>query len=226
MHLLLTDRLSCPRCGPEFGLILLAREMRGRRVVWGEFGCPNCREQYPVEDGFGDLRAPPRQPLSESPSSDGEGGREEEDPEAGLRLAALMGVTEGPGTVLIVGPSGFHAPEVHRHLPGVEVVGMDPSLRELPQVEGVSRMVGLPGIPFFAHTFLGVVLSGPTRENLILEGWRVLAPKGGLAVLEPPGGVRGLLEDQGARILLGEEGVLVARKERGAGPELVTLRGS
>ena len=24
MHLFLTDRLSCPRCGPEFGLILLA----------------------------------------------------------------------------------------------------------------------------------------------------------------------------------------------------------
>ncbi len=30
MHLLLTDRLTCPRCGPDHGLILLAREIVDR----------------------------------------------------------------------------------------------------------------------------------------------------------------------------------------------------
>ena len=57
MHLLLTDRLTCPRCGPSFGLILLADRMNDRRVVDGVLGCPNCRDGFPVRDGFGDLRA-------------------------------------------------------------------------------------------------------------------------------------------------------------------------
>ena len=46
----LTDHLVCPRCGPPFGLILLARDVRDRRVREGEFGCPNCRDRFPVKE--------------------------------------------------------------------------------------------------------------------------------------------------------------------------------
>ena len=60
MNVALTDHLVCPRCGPPFGLVLLARDVRDRRVREGEFGCPNCRDRFPVEGGFGDLRPPPR----------------------------------------------------------------------------------------------------------------------------------------------------------------------
>ena len=63
MHLLLTDRLTCPRCGPEFGLILLADKLVDRVVHSGVLGCPNCRDAFQVEDGFADLRAPPRRGL-------------------------------------------------------------------------------------------------------------------------------------------------------------------
>ena len=55
MHLALTDRMICPRCGPGFGLILLAHEVRDRRILEGDLGCPNCRDQYPVRKGFADL---------------------------------------------------------------------------------------------------------------------------------------------------------------------------
>jgi uncharacterized protein YbaR (Trm112 family) len=51
MHILLTDILTCPRCGPAFGLILLAEQTAGRRVLQGVLGCANCRERYPVRDG-------------------------------------------------------------------------------------------------------------------------------------------------------------------------------
>lgn len=51
MHLLLTDILSCPRCGPEFGLILLADRIEARRVLAGILGCANCRSKYPIREG-------------------------------------------------------------------------------------------------------------------------------------------------------------------------------
>ena len=63
MNVLLVDYLACPRCGPAFGLVLVAREVEERRVRTGLLGCPNCRDEFPVEDGFGDLRPPPRSPL-------------------------------------------------------------------------------------------------------------------------------------------------------------------
>ena len=63
MQLLLTDRLACPRCGPGFGLVLLADRMVDRRVHEGTLGCPNCRDSFTVHAGFADLRAPPRGAL-------------------------------------------------------------------------------------------------------------------------------------------------------------------
>jgi len=59
MNLVLTDVLACPRCGPPFGLILLADSMRERRVLEGVLGCPNCYGRYPVRGGLADLRAVP-----------------------------------------------------------------------------------------------------------------------------------------------------------------------
>ena len=218
MHILLTDRLTCPRCGPDFGLILLAQEIRDRRIYYGEFGCSNCREIYPVEDGFGDLRAPPRTPLDLIASSAGEAqgdGAEDPHPEAGLRLAALMGVTEGPGTLLLVGPAALHASAVARLVKGVEVVGINPALFAVPQEEGVSRMVSRPGIPFFSGTFLGVVCSGAVDERGLLEAARVTGSCGRLAVLDSNSEARALLEREGLEILMEEEGVLVAQQGGG-----------
>ncbi len=58
MHILLTDVLSCPRCGPAHGLILLADRIAERRVLEGILGCPNCRARYAIAGGFADLRRP------------------------------------------------------------------------------------------------------------------------------------------------------------------------
>lgn len=71
MNVLLTDHMVCPRCGPPFGLVLVAREVADRRVRRGEFGCANCRDSFPVEDGFADMRPQPRSPA---PPREGGGG--------------------------------------------------------------------------------------------------------------------------------------------------------
>lgn len=232
VHLLLTDRLTCPRCGPGFGLILLAREVRNRRIIRGDFGCANCRETYPVEDGFGDLRSPPRTPLREFPrGSNGGGSGALEDPAPGedeteaLRLAALLGVTEGPGTLLLKGPAATHAGAVARMVSGVEVVGMDLSLWGCSEEEGVSRMVASPGFPFFSDTLTAVLLSGEVEDRELGEAVRVLAPRGRLVVLDAPPRARGRLEREGLRILLDEAGVLVGLWEGHGTQPLVTLRG-
>ncbi|MFO8172712.1 MAG: hypothetical protein R6T96_00420 [Longimicrobiales bacterium] len=226
MHLLLTDRITCPRCGPEFGLILLAHEVRDRRVIRGNFGCANCRETYPIEGGFGDLRAPPRTPLQEL--SVAEKGPVmsalEEGGEAALRLAALMGVTGGPGTLLLTGAAAAHAGDVSRLIGGIEAVAVDPSLRSEEPQEGVSRMVSRPGLPFFSGTFKGAVVSGEVGRDWVSEAARVVAPNCRVVVLDAPEGARGWLESGGLRPILEEGGILVALREGGQRVPPVPLR--
>jgi len=228
VHLLLTDRITCPRCGPDFGLILLAHRVKERRVVEGEFGCANCRERYPVDAGFGDLRAPPRRPVEELPAAKTGPATAslEEDPQGALRLAALMGVTEGPGTLLITGPAASLAGEVTRLVPGVEVVAVSPRLRNTPAEEGVSRMACSPGLPFFSDTFLGVVLSGRPDRRWLAEGIRVLAPKGRVVILDASEEAGPWLKSQGLRVILDEEGIRVAEAGGERRVPLVPLRRS
>lgn len=233
MHLLLTDRLTCPRCGPEFGLILLAHEVRDRRILRGDFGCSNCRETYPVEGGFGDLRTPPRSPLSRlQPGPAVVGDRpttpDEEEGERGeaLRIAAFMGVSAGPGTLLLKGPLARWAKAVARLVDGIEVVAMDPSLRQDAEEGGVSRMVSGPGIPFSSGTFKAALLSGEVREGDLGEALRVLAPMGRVILVEGPSDAKDWLENAGVRIILDQGGVLVGEQPGMGAQPLVTLRGT
>jgi uncharacterized protein YbaR (Trm112 family) len=209
VHILLTDRLTCPRCGPEFGLILLADRIEERRVLDGTLGCPNCRDGFPVADGFGDLRAPPR---SELPTPAEDPVPEEPDPEAVVRLAALLGVPRGPGHLALVGPAARWSGPIADLVEDIEVVGVDPGLRAQRERRGVSRLVAAPGLPFFSRTLRGVAVSGEGAEAWLTEAVRVVAPGGRVVVLDAPGGTRERLEDEGLRVVLAEEDVVVAHR--------------
>ncbi|MGH7444651.1 MAG: Trm112 family protein, partial [Longimicrobiales bacterium] len=126
MYILLTDILTCPRCGPEFGLILLADRMEERRVLAGVLGCANCREHYPITGGYGAFGS--GWPIeTDAPNDD-----------AAVRLAALLGVTEGPGFVLLVGAPATHAGALADMIPGLEVVAASDSARAWSERAGVS----------------------------------------------------------------------------------------
>lgn len=226
MHLFLTDRITCPRCGPEFGLILLAHQVQERRVIQGEFGCANCREQYPVEEGFGDLRIPPRTALDELPPPATGPVTEAElgDPQGAVRMAALLGVTEGPGTLLFTGPMAALAGSVVDLIGGVEAVAVDPSQRGAEGRKGVSRLVSSPGLPFFSATFKGVVVSGVPGKAWLAEAARVLAPKCRMVVLDAAEDTEKELETDGFQTILHEGGILVAQKGTGEVVPLVPLR--
>lgn len=208
MHILLTDLLTCPRCGPDFGLILRGDRIDDRRVLEGELGCPNCRERYPVRGGFGDLRAPPREPFRELPVLPPE-------PEPGdtERLAALLGVARGPGHLVLIGGTARHARGVADMLENVEVVGVGPWLRARDEEPGVSRIAARPGLPFYPRRIRGVALPGAEAETFLDEAIRVVGPRSRVAVLDAPEGARKRMEAGGLSVLLDDRGIVVGGRE-------------
>ena len=203
MHLLTTDRMTCPRCGPEFGLVLVTRRMEDRRVFEGFFGCPNCREEYPIEAGFGDLRPSPRR--------ESEGGTlpAGDDPEGAIRIAALLGLREGSGFVLLAGGAVAYAAGVAALAEGLEVMALHPGLRAAPEEPGVSRFDALQNLPFRSGTLRGVVLEGPDAVERLREGARVLAPEARLVLFAPPAGSGDRLREMGFELLLEEKAAIV-----------------
>ncbi|HET9982695.1 MAG TPA: Trm112 family protein [Longimicrobiales bacterium] len=206
MHLVLTDILTCPRCGPRFGLVLLAEEVRDRRVLEGWLGCSNCRERYRVHNGFADLRPPPAPPL-DAPALPRERGEDQ----AAIRLAALMGMGTGAGRgfSLVVGPAARHASAIAALVEEAEVVGIDAGLAAWPEEAGVSRMAAT-GLPFFDRTLRGVALSGDAAAALLEEGARVLNPMGRLVVEGAPADAEARIRGAGLRVLAQEGGTVVA----------------
>lgn len=208
VHLLLTDRLTCPRCGPEFGLIVLTEEMEERRILRGRLGCSNCRDTFPIREGFGDLRAPPRGAL---PPGRAGPAREVERSET-ERLVALVGVPQGPGTIVLVGAVASHAAGFVQQVQGIEVAAVDGDLSAWPETPGVSRLVAGPGLPFFGRALRGAVVDGELGAAWIREAARVVAPLGRVVVVGAPEGAAGTLSEAGLVILASEGGTVVAAR--------------
>jgi uncharacterized protein YbaR (Trm112 family) len=209
MHLLLTDRLSCPRCGPEFGLILLADQMVERRVIAGSLGCPNCRDRYPVSSGFADLRPPPRPPLSEEKNMAG-GARLEADP---LTVAALLGIPGGPGNVLL-GPGVAHlATGLSELVEGIEWIVLSGSPVPLPPVGSMSPMSVRGRLPLYSRSIRGAVTVGGAGSVPLGEYARVVAPMGRLVILAPPDDAAAAVAEAGLELVLDTaEAVVGGRK--------------
>jgi uncharacterized protein YbaR (Trm112 family) len=223
MHLGLTDRLFCPRCGSDFGLILLANRIQDRRVLEGELGCSNCRGTYPVREGCADLRVSPRSPPEYASLENLMPSAESEDI---VRLGALLGVAQGPGTLLVKGPAQVHAQRLAELIGGVEIVVIGTELMGMRESESVSRVIARPRIPFFSDTFRGILLSGKIDDEDLAEAARSAAPSARVVVLDAPEGAARDAEALGLKVLLKEDGVLVVLKERSRSRPLVTLRGS
>ena len=208
MHLLLTDRLTCPRCGPAFGLILFADRLDERRVLEGSLGCPNCRDRYLVRGGVGDLRPPPRTELPPPPAGNEE---LEADPEQAAAIAAAMGLGAGGGNALLLEGAASLARPLARTLGEMEFVVADPIARAWGEERGVSRLVSGPSLPFFDGTVRGVVVAGHALgEDLAREVVRVLAPRHRLVVLDPDEAVAPLVQRIGLPELVEGPGLLVA----------------
>jgi uncharacterized protein YbaR (Trm112 family) len=208
MHILLTDVLTCPRCGPGFGLILLADRIDARRVLAGRLGCANCREQYAIRDGAVDLRmgaggpagpvAAAEEPAGVVPSTEA------------TRLAALLGVAQGPAYVLLAGSSAGHAADLSSLLIDVEVIGLsrEPG-SEVSDRPGVSVVYG-EAVPIATGRMHGVALTGERTDTLLEEAARVVRPTGRLLVDPAPADAEERLRAVGLRTVAKEGDVILS----------------
>jgi uncharacterized protein YbaR (Trm112 family) len=224
MYLLITDRLTCPHCGPKFGLILIADHLENRRILHGFFGCANCQARYPVRDGFGDLR-PPFGEFGAASSGGGgtrkaesaltvaqgglQGGGEDPDPEGAVALGAFLGLASGSGFILLTGRSVRHAAELAGFGEGFEILAAHLDLINASEAAGISRIAIGARFPFQSGSLRGVVLEGPVQPEVLQEGSRVLAPTSRLVLLDPGPSGRAGLEEAGLRVVAGDEKVLV-----------------
>ena len=190
MHLTLTDHLTCPRCGPSAGLILMMEQATERRVVAGSLGCPRCRTRYPIERKVADLRtAEPRagreagggRPGGDAPA--GATGREE--PELALRVAALLGLSEGRGFLLVDGPRGLEvARGLHALLRDYEVVvPIGEADAETASEAELSAILDSGPLPITGRAMRAVAWVGPVPDEARLhELVRVCRPTGRIVV--------------------------------------------
>ena len=210
MHLLLTDRLTCPRCGPAFGLVLLASGLSDRVVSTGRLGCPNCRDAFPIEGGFADLREPPRgalpSGLAGAPATT-PGEREQAE-----RLVALIGIVGGPGTVGLVGEPARHAAALVASAEEIHVVGVDADLRMWPEAPRLSRIVSAPGLPFFDSTLRAVAVDGRLGGTWLAEAARVVVPRGRVVVVHSTDDTDPALREAGLTVLAAEAETVVAAR--------------
>jgi uncharacterized protein YbaR (Trm112 family) len=207
MHIVLTDVLACPRCGPSFGLILLADRVENRRVIEGVLGCANCREKFPVRAGLGHLRVEfdEVEPIG-VPMSGRDGGEE------AVRLAALAGVSEGPALLLLMGPAARHAPVLADLLENVEITVAGGGLDAWDEMSGVSRLEVGGRLPVHSGSLRAVVLSGAAADALLDEGMRVVGPLGRLVLEPPPADADDRLARNGFRPLARDGRTLVAAR--------------
>ncbi|MDE2974394.1 MAG: hypothetical protein OXU64_06700 [Gemmatimonadota bacterium] len=225
MNVALVDHLACPRCGPPFGLVLLARDVRDRRVRTGEFGCPNCRDRFPVEGGFGDLRPPPRAGGGAGAGGgDAEAGRPgagtaggSDAAEKALRLAAALGVTSGPGLILVTDGHRDEAGPLARLVRGIEVVVVGWRGRGLAG-EGVSAFVTGPRLPLRDGVARGAVAEGGSGG----EGWwgeclRTVTPGGRIVITGATQEAREWVAKAGLATALDEGGVVAGGVAAGGG---------
>jgi uncharacterized protein YbaR (Trm112 family) len=222
MHLLVTDVLTCPGCGPDFGLILLADVLENRRVLEGSLGCPNCRRTYPIRAGVARLYAEPaaaRQDEATAPKAaprgtGGEGTTPPTDPAAAaVRLAALLGLEQGRGMVLLAGQLPGRDRALAEVIDGLEVISLEPhgAPAEGREGEGVSRVAAAPAsLPFASRSLRGVALAGAVPDAVLREAVRVVAPTGRLVIEGAAPGAAGRLATLGLSPLVDQEGVVVA----------------
>ena len=182
----------------------------GRDVLEGVLGCPTCAARYPIRAGVADFRdaseaTPPS--ASQPPAT-----------EEVVRLAALLGLTEPGGVVVLVGMCAEMASDLLDLVDGVQVVALNgpPSVAS---GGGISPVRAGPVLPLargrvraFALDEMNVLPSTLDQAAAALvSGGRLLAP----ARAPVPDGVRELARD--AR-------QWVATRENSAGPVLQLSR--
>jgi hypothetical protein len=171
----MSDFVTCPSCGPAWGLILLPSHVVERRIRSGILGCPNCRGRYVIEGGVADLRAGGAAPFGAA-----RGTREWD----ALGLGALLGLEVVRGVILLAGPAVSAAVALADLVPDAEVVVLLGDDEPAPAPDApVSRLRIGATLPLRNRSVAAVALTGGATA-LVAEAARVLGPAARL-LLDP-----------------------------------------
>jgi hypothetical protein len=188
MFIDLVDALRCPRPHETTWLVAAALDMRGRVFVRGTLGCPICHAEFPIADGvagFDAAPAPAAPPLDGPPD------------ELALRLAALLGLTEGGG-IVAVGGAWEPALDPLLDVADVRALVLEPGPAWRPR-EPFGGLRG-GGVPVAAGALRGAALDTATADPARVEAAvRALRPRGRLvapADVPLPAGVSELARDE------------------------------
>jgi hypothetical protein len=170
------DSLRCVRPHEDSWLIARADELEARHIVQGELGCPICEARYAIRDGVAD--------FSDGASARASSGPPAQDAQAlALRAAALLGLTDPGGMVVLAGDWSAGADAMLEFVQGVQLLALDPApaLRSggalsLALISGVLPLaaVSARGIALDAAHATPSLVAGAARA--LMPGGRLIAP--------------------------------------------------
>ena len=114
MFLELVDSLRCVKAHEDSWLVARADELDARHIVRGELGCPVCATRYPVRAGVVDFTVGAPRPSGQAAEQG-----------MALRAAALLGLTEPGGLVVLAGAWAACADELLGMVDGVQLLALD-----------------------------------------------------------------------------------------------------
>lgn len=126
-----------------------------------------------------------------------------------IRLGAALGVTGGPGHIVLVDRVATLAPALSRLIPEVEIVAIDPATSGWEAEPKVSRMVAGDRLPFFTRALRAVAIDGADQQKRLAEANRVTGPGGRVVVLDPSAAVIDAFGEAGLEVVLDDPRVAV-----------------
>lgn len=211
MHISLSDLVTCPRCGPAYGLVLVPAWIQERRVKAGMLGCANCRERYPIREGVVWFEAPAGA-AAEARVGESRGPGAAGSSDAVVKVAAVLGLAAVRGVVLLGGRAVVHGSGLARLIEGIEVVVLEGPGSESSGAGVVSRFRTGAVVPLRNGSVAAVAWLGPVAEAMVAEAVRVLRPGGRLLVDPAPPALRARLESASVSEALHEDGMLVVER--------------
>lgn len=186
MFIEVVDAFRCPRPHELTWLVASADRLEDRDILTGELGCPVCGARYPIVDGVADFR-----PAGASASGATAAGPSDV-PNRAMRAAALLGLTEPGGLVVLAGAWGDAAHEVAALVEGIHVLAVDP-LGAVASGFGVSVARAPDMLPMRPESVRAIALDDAHAAALFLEtSVAALKPAGRLLVpagTSIPGGI-------------------------------------
>ncbi len=180
----LLDSLRCPRAHEETWLVAMVHRADGPSLIEADLACPTCGAEFMIADGVArfDAATPTGQGRTPDP----------------LRLAALLGVTEGVLPVLLAGDCATA---------GAALADLVPAPQVWLNASGQGRMPSTPysaievagRVPLGVETLAGAAIdeahAAPDMLDSIVRavrmGGRIVAP----AYTPVPSGVKELARD-------------------------------